>query len=245
MSGCKPRCRVRLSDGAGELFAALLGDAGFRSNAAAVFLRKLASQIGQQNRAADVETSTYIASRITRIGRGICVANPRRIIERSSSQRQRTGPTLRIRRLESCRRGRGKDDPCTSMAAASDDSVDAGERIDAIDALSFGSFEQVESALVSLLDNRQPNQVQRAAITTLGKFSSPRVAPPLLRAWPGLSPQLRETASEVLLRDPIARLRCLMPLRRVIYRSPTSPKRDCWSRRNRRTQRSRLVRQSI
>ncbi len=101
-----------LADGAGHLFTALLDDAGFRSQAAAGFLRKLAAQIGQQNQDADIKLALASASRITRIGRCICLANPRRIVERSSSRRQRTFPTLQVRRIESCRRRSGEDDPC-------------------------------------------------------------------------------------------------------------------------------------
>ncbi len=186
-----------LADGAGHLFAALLNDAGFRSEAAAGFLRKLAAQIGQQNQAADIKLALATLPALPESDAPFALP----ILGELLKGRHR-GDNI-LSRLSKSGELQAVDAVATKMSRASiatavDESADADKRMFAIDALSFGSFEQVEPALVSLLDNRQPNGIQRAAITTLGNFSSPRIARPLLQAWPGLSPQLRETASEVL-----------------------------------------------
>ena len=87
----------------------------------------------------------------------------------------------------------------TAIQTTSDESQPTSARTDSIAALAWGSLGDVEPTLVALIDTRQPGQVQKAAITTLGTFNSPRVAPPLLAAWPRLSPQLREAATDVLM----------------------------------------------
>jgi putative membrane-bound dehydrogenase-like protein len=190
-----------LDDGAGQLFVALLGDASFRSAAAAGFLRKLAAQIGQQNRINDIELALQSLPELPESDAAFALP----IVGELLKGRHRSGSVLaRLSKSGDLKVVDASAEKMTraSIVTAEDDAADTGERIAAIDALSFGSFDQVEPVLDLLLDNRQPHQVQRAAITTLGKFTSPRVAPPLLRAWPGLSPQLRETASEVLFARP-------------------------------------------
>ncbi len=190
-----------LVDGAGQLFAALLGDASFRSAAAADFLRKLAAQIGQQNRATDIELALKALPVLPESDAAFALPIVGELLkgrQRSDSVLARLSKSGELKVVDAIAEKMTR----ISIATTADDSAAAAEKLAAIDALSFGSFDQVEPALVSLLDNRQPHQVQRAAITTLGKFTSPRVAPPLLRAWPGLSPQLRETASEVLFARP-------------------------------------------
>ncbi|MEX0726048.1 MAG: hypothetical protein WD065_07250, partial [Planctomycetaceae bacterium] len=52
--------------------------------------------------------------------------------------------------------------------------------------------------LTGLLDLRQPQPVQSAALETLAKFKDSAVAEILLEAWPTLSPQLRASATETL-----------------------------------------------
>jgi putative heme-binding domain-containing protein len=56
--------------------------------------------------------------------------------------------------------------------------------------------------LTPLLDNRQPQDLQLAALTTLDRFSEPGVAEAVLDAWPGFSPRLRSAAVEALFARP-------------------------------------------
>src|SRR5262249_18633910 len=52
------------------------------------------------------------------------------------------------------------------------------------------------------LNFRQPQPVQAAAVETLARFDEPAVPALLLKAWPGLSPQLRSSAVEAFLSRP-------------------------------------------
>jgi putative heme-binding domain-containing protein len=186
-----------LADGAGALFAAAVQNPQFRSASAGRFLSKLASQIGQQNREADIRLA--IAAIPTLPESDAAFALP--VIGELVKTRGRSGSLLR--ELSSAGELKAIDTIAakmirSSVSTAADDSIDATKRIAAINALSFGALDDVEPTLVSLIDNRQPHGVQQAAITTLGKFNSARVAGPLLEAWRSLSPRLRETTTEVL-----------------------------------------------
>lgn len=191
-----------LVDGAGELFAALLNDPGFRSAAAAGFLQKLAAQIGQQDRAAEIDTALESVTELPETDAPFALP----IVGELLKGRRRSGSVLA--RLSKSGELKAVDEIVermiqASIATATDDSEDTRRRTNAVEALTYGTLEQVESTLVSLLDNRQPHQVQRASITALGTFNSPSVAEPILNVWPGLSPQLRETACEVLFARPV------------------------------------------
>ena len=81
---------------------------------------------------------------------------------------------------------------------AQDVALPVTDRVAATTAMRFGSLESVATPLASLISNRQPHLVSQSAIETLGSFSSPKIAEPLLSAWSKLSPKLRATATEVL-----------------------------------------------
>ncbi len=190
-----------LHEGAGALFADLVNDSQFRSTAAGDFLARLASQIAQQNQAADMQLALDAIPRLPAADAAFALP----VIGELLAHRRRAGGVL----AEPARANQLKAIDAVvekmilaSIETAMNPSADETRRVAAIDALSFASLDDVETVLTSLVDNRQPQQVQRAAITTLGKFSSPRVAPPLVDAWRGLSPQLRETAVEVLFARP-------------------------------------------
>lgn len=73
------------------------------------------------------------------------------------------------------------------------------KRADAIQSLGLTKLADVSKILTQCLKPQQPQDVQRAALETLGQFSEKDVVPILLKAWPGLSASLRLTATEVLL----------------------------------------------
>lgn len=85
-----------------------------------------------------------------------------------------------------------------AIAVAERSSTNLQQHVSAINALEYGEWDEVERTLQERIDPRQPHQIQVAAISTLGKFDSPSIAPTILKAWSNLSPQLREVASEVL-----------------------------------------------
>src|SRR5262249_14374061 len=76
------------------------------------------------------------------------------------------------------------------------------DRIDAIQTLALAPFAEVREGLAQLLDPREGREIHLAVLATLGKFSDRDVAPLVLQAWPGMSPQTRSSASEGLLARP-------------------------------------------
>lgn len=63
-------------------------------------------------------------------------------------------------------------------------------------ALGLIPFAEAQPLLARLLDSRQPQDVQRAALVVLDHFNDPRVPQMLADAWPTLSPSLRSVAIE-------------------------------------------------
>lgn len=85
-----------------------------------------------------------------------------------------------------------------SLKTAADESKDAGERVAAIEFLGYGSFEQVGQTLAEVLDPRQPNDVQLAAVQALAQFRGAKVAEILLEPWKRYTPPVRAEVVEAL-----------------------------------------------
>jgi putative membrane-bound dehydrogenase-like protein len=85
---------------------------------------------------------------------------------------------------------------------AADEHGPLADRVAAIRTLVLLSFEDVKVLVPDLLNFRQPQQVQAAALETLTRFDQPAVPGLLLEAWPGLSPALRAGAVEAFLSRP-------------------------------------------
>jgi putative heme-binding domain-containing protein len=82
--------------------------------------------------------------------------------------------------------------PETSVAA----------RVNAIGLLAMGPPELALPVLPGLLDGRQPDAVQIAALRALNGLMSGSVAPAILDHWPALGPAARREAAEVLTARP-------------------------------------------
>ena len=87
-------------------------------------------------------------------------------------------------------------------------------RVAAIQFLAYDDFQNVRDALAFLLDPKQPQEIQRAAIAATGSFTALETAPMLLRHWRAQTPALR---SEVVLAMLGGRARVL-PLLQAIER---------------------------
>jgi putative membrane-bound dehydrogenase-like protein len=86
----------------------------------------------------------------------------------------------------------------TARSTAVDEERPAADRVDAIRLLALDTFKNSGAELAGLISNRQPQDVQSAALGTLSQFTDSSVAETLLTAWPGLSPRLRAEATEAL-----------------------------------------------
>ena len=76
--------------------------------------------------------------------------------------------------------------------------ADADARVDAIQTLSFDTFDSVKELLPPLFDQRQPADVQMAALASLRRFSDPSVGELLVGSWSAQSPALRTRTIEAL-----------------------------------------------
>ncbi len=186
-----------LRQGSGELFAKLVQNTTFRSEAAGRFLATLATQIGQQNQPSDLDLAIKQASALPTSSASFTLP----ILGSLTAYRSRKNHHLqllsqqgKLSNLDTLKQ------KLVSAAGVTAQNVDAAiaDRVAATKSMRFGSFERVSATLASLINNRQPHLVSQAAIETLGTFSSPAVAEPLLLAWSNLSPKLRATATEVL-----------------------------------------------
>ncbi len=74
----------------------------------------------------------------------------------------------------------------------------AGPRVDAIRFLSLGPVAEALGVLPGLLDARQSNAIQLAALQTLAALPDPRVGPLVVEHWKALSPTVRGEAVEAL-----------------------------------------------
>lgn len=186
-----------LAEDAGMLFSELAVDTSFRSAAGGDFLATIAGQVGLQNRDSDIERVTETLGSFPQDDAVFALP----IIGEFLKGRTRKGSILAKKSAagELAVLDKAIDGMVgTTMIVAADEDANLWRRVEAIESMSFGSFEQVAPTLVALIDNRQPHEVQRTAISTLGSYNHAGVAKPLIAAWKTLSPRLRESASEVL-----------------------------------------------
>jgi putative membrane-bound dehydrogenase-like protein len=85
-----------------------------------------------------------------------------------------------------------------ARTTALDEKRPVKDRSSAIESLVLGSFIDAREMFPKLIDQRQDQEIQQAALTALSRFSDPAVTPLLLEVWPTLSPRLRVLAGEAL-----------------------------------------------
>jgi putative membrane-bound dehydrogenase-like protein len=89
-----------------------------------------------------------------------------------------------------------------SREAAPDGKRPVADRVAAVRTLGLASFASNQELFRDLLQVRQPQVVQAAALEALARFDQPGVPALVLEAWPGLSPPLRAVAVEALFSRP-------------------------------------------
>lgn len=86
-----------------------------------------------------------------------------------------------------------------ARSTAMDDQAEPERRLQAVRVLSHGSYDQVRKPLAALIQPRQPQSLQLAAIAALTRQNEPEVAPILLQPWEAYTPEVRRNALEQLL----------------------------------------------
>jgi putative membrane-bound dehydrogenase-like protein len=187
-----------LSEGAGDVFSILAADKAWRSSdAGRGLLYEVARYIGRQNRRAEILKLLPTLETLAADESSLATATVRGLGEGLAR-----GPGMLEDQLAALGSARAQRVLTELLAAARHNAADekqaVGQRVDAIRILALGKFAEAGPILIELIANRQPQDVQSAALNTLARFSDPPIAHALLAAWPNLSPRLRAEATEAL-----------------------------------------------
>lgn len=190
-----------LSEGLGEVVAALMRDEEFRrSEPGREVLAAAALQLGLQARQGDVLLAITAIEALPESEQSASAQFVTAVLEGLT----RRGSPLK----NQIAAGTGKSKTllaealATARHLAADSSRAPEERAEAIRTLRLGAFGAARDLLPELLGNRQPQQVQLAALAALSSFNEPEVARILTAAWPAFSPRLRTAATEAIFSRP-------------------------------------------
>jgi putative heme-binding domain-containing protein len=182
-----------LAQGAGEMFSFLAGDARFvDAPGGGEFLRQLVLLVATQNRPAALGNVVDYASKLTRPELAFAVV------------RALGDGLLRAHSSLAAADPQGKLKPvyARALVAATDPRAPEPVRVEAIQLSGGTSFAEAGALLLSMLDPGQPQAVQVAAVSTLGRFTSPAVATGLVTRWRELTPRVRSQALTILIARP-------------------------------------------
>lgn len=180
-----------LAEGAGEMLPILAGEPRVRdSSSGQEMLRQLVVLVGAKNKPEEV------AQVFDFIGRTEQPALTFALVRALADGLQRAGSSL------AKSGGNVKDILAGANQTALNAEAAEAVRVQAIQLLGVTSYAESGSALVSLLDLKQPQSVQLAALTTLARFSDRQVGIELTKRWETLTPRLRGEAVTILLARP-------------------------------------------
>ena len=180
-----------VANSSGELLVKLLADAKFAVGGnAAELIRELAQIIGSRGKAPELQSA------FSAIGKIPATPAFRFVFFGIGDGLKRSGKSLRRAGLTGDA-GEVVNGLLTRAALIADDAGETIEtRTEAVHLLAYDEFATLKDTLPVLLDPKQPQEIQRAAIATTGSFTAPETAPMLLANWPAQTPGVR---SEVVL----------------------------------------------
>lgn len=180
-----------LADGAGEMFAVLSGDSRVcEAKAGQEFLRELVSLVAAKNRSAEVADVAKFISKTDDLA--LMFAMTRAL----GDGLQQAGQPIAAA-------GDGvKTVLARAAACAGDDSAPEPQRVPAIQLLACTSYAESGKPLLALLNLKQSQPVQLAALSTLARFTNTEVGAELTQRWNVLTPRLRAEVLAVLLARP-------------------------------------------
>ena len=212
-----------LAEGVADVFAALSGDPGFRATAhGRTLLFALATQIGSVGRSFEIATVLRVLAELPRGETSFREALVRALVKNVRGESRS--------RLLTAAGGEAAAVIEQMLADArkviADRSAPAAERGAAVKALRFAPYKTAHNELARLLESREPQAVQLAAIETLGEFDDRTVAETLIAGWPAFSPVVRDRAAETLLSRPAWTGQFLSAVaERAIQRADVAPAR--------------------
>ncbi len=179
----------------GPLVAELTADASVLGNAALhELLGELAEQAGRSGAQDEIAPVLRAVEKVSDAGKPLAA----QLVARLSRGLGQSGSTLR----EQLGAGRGGELLRDMLRRAAEEAIDAelpeARRVEAVTTLALEEFAAARPVLVSLLEGRQPQAVQTAALAALARFRNPEVAEIVLSHWSGMSPAVRREAGEAL-----------------------------------------------
>jgi len=184
---------------AGELFSQLAADQKRRTGPSGIaLLEQLAEQTGLQKQSDQVAEVLRVLNTLPEGEKNLAQAAVRGL---SRGLKKSNSPLLA--RLASNKAGELLSEMVEqAKARATDANVPVTRRVEAVRSLAQASFEEIGDVLARLLESRQPQEVQTAALRTLGRFRDEQVAEPIVDGWGGFSPKVRGEAAEALFARP-------------------------------------------
>lgn len=192
-----------LSEGLGELFTLLMHKRStYRKLSSGntqdfdELLGVLGQQLARKNDASEVAAALATIDTVPAPERRLA----RTIVRELSLASSRHGT-----RLETFLAERSKQAPAilrelveAARETIEDTSQSVKKRVSALRTLQLSALMEERERIGVLLGSRAANALQIAALRTLSHYSSSKVAEVIIDAWPGLSPRVRNSASEVL-----------------------------------------------
>jgi putative membrane-bound dehydrogenase-like protein len=180
-----------LARGAGQMFTTLSADQSFRNAPAGQdFLKQLAVLVGARNQQDEINEVLGFLNQI-------------RDSSLLFSMAQSLAEGLhRIDRPFATAGGLVTNVLALAYAAADNNTMPDATRIPAIHLLSSLTYDESRDLLLGMLNLKQPQTVQLAAVSALSRFTDPRIGPDLIQHVPSLSPRVRAEAITALLARP-------------------------------------------
>ena len=180
----------------GEFLAALLSDPATRSPAhVRAMLNTVAVQIGAANSKAE------LATMIRQLDLLAADANSKSLAEELVRNLVSKQPAAK-EMLAGATGGKAREILAAlvrdAIVAARDEAKAPADRAAAVRTLSSASLAETKELFAELLQSKQPQPVQVAALETLARFDVAEVPGLILAAWPSQTPQLRATSVETL-----------------------------------------------
>jgi putative membrane-bound dehydrogenase-like protein len=176
-----------MAEGAGDLFASLSADADFcASKSGQDFLRQLVTIVGAKNKKEEVARVVDFIGKVKQPA--VSFAMVRGLgdgLRRTNASVLNAGGYIRAIMT-------------SAQRFATDDKAPANVRIEAIQALGLAPYSESGGTVASLLNLRQPQEIQLAAISTFARFNDAEVGTELTKRWDSLTPRLRIEAINVL-----------------------------------------------
>lgn len=186
-----------LSEGGAKVFGDLVDDTAFRATPNALeFLGQLCGMIALSGKTAEIEGVLKTIVDLPEADSVLAGTMARSLYESLG----RGQPALREKLFATGTPGAAAIGRLVvkARATAVDSKAPLASRVEAVRTLSLGNFGDSRVVFEGLIGNQQPDSLQVAAMSTMGKLGDPAVPAILIDVWPKLSPRVRSGASDLV-----------------------------------------------